>query len=39
MGVNVWTVNDKEMMKKFVKMGVDGIITNYPDVLIKLIKD
>lgn len=26
-----WTVNEQEQMKKLVKMGVDGIITDYPD--------
>ncbi|MBL7047785.1 MAG: glycerophosphodiester phosphodiesterase [Candidatus Marinimicrobia bacterium] len=29
--VNVWTVNKKHMIKKMKKVGVDGIITNYPD--------
>jgi len=26
-----WTVNDLETMKKLARMGVDGIITDYPD--------
>jgi glycerophosphoryl diester phosphodiesterase len=26
--VNIWTVNSKEAMKKFIQMGVDGIITD-----------
>jgi glycerophosphoryl diester phosphodiesterase len=26
-----WTVNDPNQMEKLVKMGVDGIITDYPD--------
>jgi glycerophosphoryl diester phosphodiesterase len=26
--VNVWTVNSKAAMKKFIRMGVDGIITD-----------
>ena len=32
-----WTVNDPETMKKFVEMGVDGIITDYPEVLLELL--
>ena len=29
-GLNVWTVNDKESLDKMVEWEVDGIITNYP---------
>jgi glycerophosphoryl diester phosphodiesterase len=32
-GVIVWTVNDQEEMAKFIDMGVDGMITDYPDIL------
>lgn len=31
--VNTFTVNDPLTMRKLVRMGVDGIITNYPDKL------
>jgi glycerophosphoryl diester phosphodiesterase len=31
--VNVWTVNTKPLMRKLIKNGVDGIITNHPDRL------
>jgi glycerophosphoryl diester phosphodiesterase len=31
--VFVWTVDDPEQMRKFIRMGVDGIITNKPDLL------
>jgi len=27
-----WTVNDKKQINKLKKMGVDGIITDYPDL-------
>lgn len=30
--VVVWTVNDTETMEMLVKAGVDGIITDYPDI-------
>lgn len=35
--VNVWTVNEKESLKKFVDWGVDGIITDYPNRLKAII--
>jgi glycerophosphoryl diester phosphodiesterase len=37
-GLIPWTVNETEDMKKLIEMGVDGIITDYPDRLIHLIK-
>ena len=30
-GVNVWTVNEEEDMRRMKKWGVNSIITNYPD--------
>lgn len=27
-----WTVNDKETMEKLIALGVDGLITDYPDL-------
>jgi len=33
--VNVWTVNDPAMMEKLKSWGVDGIITDYPNYLLK----
>lgn len=36
-GVNVWTVNDEETMRHCLKEGA-GIITNYPDVALRLRK-
>ena len=30
-GVNVWTVNEKEDMRRMKKWGVNSVITNYPD--------
>ncbi len=34
--VYIWTVDKTNQMKKFIKWGVNGIITNYPDRLQKL---
>ncbi|MCP5063387.1 MAG: glycerophosphodiester phosphodiesterase [Ignavibacteriae bacterium] len=35
--VAVWTVNKPEDMKRMIEIGVDQIITNYPDVLRKIL--
>ena len=29
--VYIWTVDDATLMGKFIRRGVDGIITNKPD--------
>lgn len=34
--VNAWTVNDKETMRRLRDAGVDGFITNYPDLVFAL---
>lgn len=34
--VHVWTVNKPEDMQRLLEMGVDGIMTDYPDRLLKL---
>jgi glycerophosphoryl diester phosphodiesterase len=33
----VWTINDEETMKKLFEMGVDGVITDEPKKLFKII--
>jgi glycerophosphoryl diester phosphodiesterase len=38
MKVIVWTLNTEEHMEHFLNMGVDGIVTNYPDRLIKILQ-
>ena len=37
--VNVWTVNETSRMRALIAMGVDGIITDYPDQLRQVIKE
>jgi glycerophosphoryl diester phosphodiesterase len=35
--VQVWTLNDEERMRQLAHMGVDGIITDWPDRLVALL--
>ena len=37
--VFVWSVDSKSEMIRFIEMGVDGIITNRPDILIDIFKE
>ena len=37
--VIVWTVNDPETISKMLALGVDGIISDRPDVVMKLARD
>ncbi len=37
--VIVWTVNDKGLASQLMDMGVDGIISDYPDKIRQLMKD
>jgi glycerophosphoryl diester phosphodiesterase len=37
--VNPFTVNEESDMKNLINMGVDGIITNFPDKLKKLLEE
>lgn len=36
--VHTWTVNEESDMKKAINLGVDSIITNYPDALCAMLK-
>ena len=35
----VWTVNDKSDMKRMIKLGVNGIISDHPERLIELLDE
>ena len=35
--VHVWTVNKEADMQRLIDMGVDGLMTDYPDRLLKLL--
>ena len=37
--VEPWTVDDPELMKKYIEWGVDGIMTDRPDVMVEVIKE
>jgi len=38
MKVWVWTVDEAQGMEEFLNLGVDGIITNYPDRLVQILR-
>jgi glycerophosphoryl diester phosphodiesterase len=35
--VEPWTVNDPELMRQYIEWGVDGIITDRPDLLVEIL--
>lgn len=39
LNVMVWTANQEREMKKLIAIGADGIFTNYPDKLKKILED
>ena len=37
--VNVYTVNEEKKMRRWLALGIDGIFTNHPDVLKRVLED
>lgn len=36
--VEPWTVNDPELMRQYIEWGVDGIITDRPDLMVEILE-
>ena len=39
MAVHYWTINDPDEMRRLIELGCDGIITDYPEVLMAVIAE
>ncbi|SEQ55898.1 glycerophosphodiester phosphodiesterase [Piscibacillus halophilus] len=39
MDIHYWTINDEETMRELIDAGVDGIITDRPDMLIDILEE
>jgi glycerophosphoryl diester phosphodiesterase len=39
LAVEPWTVNDPELMKKYISWGVDGIMTDRPDLMMEVLAE
>ena len=35
----VWTINDKTQAYKYIEMGVDGIVTDRPDLIKSVVNN
>ena len=37
--LNIWTVNDRNHMKRLVEAGVNGIMTDFPQILAQVLSE
>jgi glycerophosphoryl diester phosphodiesterase len=37
--VEPWTVDDPELMRQYIEWGVDGIITDRPDLMVEVLEE
>mgnify|MGYP001343350093 CR=1 FL=1 len=37
LAVEPWTINNADTMKKLINWGVDGIITDRPDIMLEVL--
>ena len=37
--VVAWTINEQDQMRRLMEAGVDGIITDFPDRLLSLLRE
>jgi glycerophosphoryl diester phosphodiesterase len=38
LAVEPWTINEEETMRKFIEWGVDGIMTDRPDIMVEILR-
>ncbi len=39
MAVHYWTINEEDEMRRLIELGCDGIITDYPELLIQILNE
>ncbi len=39
MAVHYWTINDEAEMRRLIELGADGIITDYPELLMDILNE
>ncbi len=39
LGVQVWTVDTADDARRLIEMGVDGLITDRPDIIVPMIRE